>query len=309
MTESTETWASRYRGLDTWSDGEILDAFWEGQARAIGAIRPALPSIAAAAEALAQRLRAGGRVVYAGAGASGLLAAGDAMEIGPTFNWPDDRVFCLLAGGTDLTPGMKGDVEDHGDRGRAEADALNLTPNDAVIAVAASGSTRYTLAVMEAATTARALVIAIANNAGAPMLQKADHAILLETGAEVIGGSTRMNAGTAQKAVLNMLSSLTMIRLNRVHDGMMVDLRVQNAKLRDRAIGILMNITGAPKDAAAKALAACNDRIKPAALILAGHPPAEAERLLDRMGGSLRTALGQPTDFQEPTSLQRKQGS
>ena len=103
MAAGTETLAARYRGLDTWSDGEILDAFWEGQSRAIGAIRPALPSIAAAAEALAQRLSAGGRIVYAGAGASGLLAAGDAMEIGPTFNWPDDRVFCLLAGGTDLT--------------------------------------------------------------------------------------------------------------------------------------------------------------------------------------------------------------
>ena len=305
MTVGTETWAGRYRGLDTWSDGEILDAFWEGQARAIGAIRPALPAIAAAAEALAQRLNAGGRIVYAGAGASGLLAAGDAMEIGPTFNWPDDRVFVLLAGGTDLTPGLKGDVEDHDDRGRVEAEALKLTANDAIIAVAASGTTRYTLAVMEVAAKAKALTIAIANNANAPMLKAADRAILLETGPEVISGSTRMNAGTAQKAVLNMLSSLTMIRLNRVHDGMMVDLRVQNAKLRERAIGILMNITGASKDAAAKALAACKDRIKPATLVLAGRTPAEAERILNRHGGSLRAAL----EFPEPTNLQQKQGS
>ena len=129
--------------------------------------------------------------------------------------------------------------------------------------------------------------------------------ILLETGPEVISGSTRMNAGTAQKAVLNMLSSLTMIRLNRVHDGLMVDLRVQNAKLRDRAIGILQSITGASKDSAAKALAACNDRIKPAALVLAGHTPAEAERIVSQTGGSLRAAL----DSREPTNLQRKQGS
>ena len=148
--------------------------------------------------------------------------------------------------------------------------------------------------------------IAIANNPGGPMLQRADHAILLETGPEVISGSTRMNAGTAQKAALNMLSSLTMIRLNRVHDGMMVDLRVQNAKLRDRAIGILVNVTGAPKDAAAKALAACNDRIKPAALVLAGHTPAEAERILSQVGGSLRAAL----ETRESINLQqRKQGS
>jgi N-acetylmuramic acid 6-phosphate etherase len=305
MTLGTETWSARYRGLDTWSDGEILDAFWEGQARAIGAIRPALPAIAAAAEALAQRLKDGGRIVYAGAGASGLLAAGDAMEIGPTFDWPDGRVFVLLAGGTDLTPGMKGDVEDHDERGRAEAEALKLTPDDAIVAVAASGTTRYTLAVMEIAAKAQALTIAIANNADAPMLKAADRAILLETGPEAISGSTRMNAGTAQKAVLNMLSSLTMIRLNRVHDGMMVDLRVQNVKLRDRAIGILVNITGAPKDTAARALAACHDRIKPAALVLSGHTPADAERILSQVGGSLRAALESP----ESTNLQRKQGS
>src|SRR5205085_8612496 len=173
------------------------------------------------------------------------------------------------------------------DRGRLEAEALKLTVNDAIIAVAASGTTRYTLGVMEVAAKAKALTIAIANNAGGPMLQAADHAILLETGPEVISGSTRMNAGTAQKAALNMLSSLTMIRLNRVHDGLMVDLRVQNAKLRERAIGILMSITGATKDSAAKALAACNDRIKPAALVLAGHTPAEAERILSQVGGSL----------------------
>jgi N-acetylmuramic acid 6-phosphate etherase len=306
MASGTETQAARYRGLDTWSDGEILDAFWEGQSRAIGSLRSALPSIAAAAQALAQRLQAGGRVVYSGAGASGLLAAGDAMEIGPTFNWPDDRVFVLLAGGTDLTPGLKGDVEDHDDRGRIEAEALNLTANDAIIAVAASGTTRYTLAVMEAAAKAKALTIAIANNPGGPMLKAADHAILLETGPEVISGSTRMNAGTAQKAALNMLSSLTMIRLNRVHDGLMVDLRVQNAKLRERAIGILMSITGATKDSAAKALAACDDRIKPAALVLAGRSPEEAERILSQVGGSLRAALG---SVEATTNLQRKQGS
>jgi N-acetylmuramic acid 6-phosphate etherase len=305
MKTGTETQAARYRGLDIWSDGEILDAFWEGQARAIGSIRSALPSIAAAAQALAQRLNAGGRIVYAGAGASGLLAAGDAMEIGPTFNWPDDRVFCLLAGGTDLTPGLKGDVEDHDDRGRIEAEALKLTPSDAIIAVAASGSTRYTIAVMQAATAAKALTIAVANNADAPMLKAADHAILLETGPEVISGSTRMNAGTAQKAALNMLSSLTMIRLNRVYDGLMVDLRVQNAKLRERAIGILISITGASKDAAAKALAACNDRIKPAALVIAGRTPGDAERILDQVGGSLRAAL----ESSQTTNLQRKQGS
>ena len=132
----------------------------------------------------------------------------------------------------------------------------------------------------------------------------ADHGSLLDTGPEVISCSTRMNAGTAQKAALNMLSSLTMIRLNRTHDGLMVDHRVQNAKLRERAIGILQNITGASKDSAVEALAACNDRIKPAALVLAGRSPAEAEQILSQVGGSLRAAL----ESSKP-NLQRKQGS
>src|SRR6185369_14430749 len=197
MASGTETWTPRYSGLDTWSDQAILDAFWEGQARAIASLRPALPTIAAAANALAERLGKNGRLVYCGAGASGFLAAGDAMEIGPTFGWPDERILVLLAGGVEMKPGMKGDVEDHDDRGRAETAALNLTAQDAMIAVAASGTTRYTLAALQTAKAAGTLTIAIANNPGAPMLAAADHAILLETGAEIISGSTRMNAGTA----------------------------------------------------------------------------------------------------------------
>jgi N-acetylmuramic acid 6-phosphate etherase len=303
MIAGTETWTPRYRGLDTWSDQDILDAFWEGQARAIAAVRAALPSIADAASALAKRLSTGGsRLVYAGAGASGLLAAGDAMEIGPTFGWPDDRVALLLAGGTEVTPGQKGDVEDHDERGRAEALALGLGGSDALIAVAASGSTKYTLAAMLAARECGALTIGIANNPDRPMLREADHAILLETGAEVISGSTRMNAGTAQKAVLGLLSSLTMIRLNRIHDGMMVDLRVQNAKLRDRAVGILVQITGRDAKTAAQALAGSGDRIKPAALILNGLTPAEADRLLESVGGSLRAALDQVHRSNQPAT-------
>jgi N-acetylmuramic acid 6-phosphate etherase len=302
----TETWTPRYSGLDTWSDQAILDAFWEGQARAIASLRPALPSIAAAANALAERLNKGGRLIYCGAGASGFLAAGDAMEIGPTFGWPDERIIVLLAGGAEMRPGMKGDVEDHDDRGRAEAQALHLTPNDAMIAVAASGTTRYTLAALETAKQAGTLTIAIANNPGAPMLGLADQPILLETGAEVITGSTRMNAGTAQKATLGLLSSLTMIRLHRVYDGMMVNMRVQNAKLRDRAAAMLINITGCAKEEAVEALRRAGDRIKPAALILHGIEPKEADRILETTGGDLRAALGQIGRSNQPAI---KQGS
>jgi N-acetylmuramic acid 6-phosphate etherase len=306
MASGTETWTPRYRGLDTWSDQAILDAFWEGQARAIASLRAALPAIAAAANGLAERLGQDGRLIYVGAGASGFLAAGDAMEIGPTFGWPDERIVVLLAGGVEMKPGMKGDVEDHDDRARAEAAALNLTRNDAMIAVAASGTTRYTLAALESAKAAGSLTIAIANNPGAPMFAVADHPILLETGAEIISGSTRMNAGTAQKATLGLLSSLTMIRLHRIYDGMMVDMRVQNAKLRDRAIGMLVNITGCEKAAAADALQRAGDRIKPAVLILNGVAPSEADRILETTGGSLRAALGQIDRSNQPAI---KQGS
>jgi len=306
MASGTETWTPRYRGLDTWSDQAILDAFWEGQARAIASLRPALPAIAAAANGLAERLNKGGRLIYVGAGASGFLAAGDAMEIGPTFGWPDERIHVLLAGGVEMKPGMKGDVEDHDDRARVEAAALNLTGNDAMIAVAASGTTRYTLGALEIAKQAGTLTISIANNPGAPMLGIADHPILLETGAEIISGSTRMNAGTAQKATLGLLSSLTMIRLHRIYDGMMVDMRVQNAKLRERAIGMLINITGCSKEEAAEALKRSGDRIKPAALILNGVEPKEADRLLETTGGDLRAALGQLGRSNQPAI---KQGS
>jgi N-acetylmuramic acid 6-phosphate etherase len=306
VASGTETWTTRYRGIDTWSDLAILDAFWEGQARAIASLRAALPAIATAANALAERLTTDGRLIYCGAGASGFLAAGDAMEIGPTFGWPDERIIVLLAGGVEMKPGMKGDVEDHDDRARAEAAALNITRNDAMIAVAASGTTRYTLAALETAKQAGALTIAIANNPGAPMLGAAECPILLETGTEIISGSTRMNAGTAQKATLGLLSSLTMIRLHRIYDGMMVDMRVQNAKLRERAIGMLINITGCSKEEAADALQRAGDRIKPAALILHGVEPKEADRILETTGGDLRAALGQLGRSNQPAI---KQGS
>jgi N-acetylmuramic acid 6-phosphate etherase len=306
VASGTETWTPRYRGIDSWSDQAILDAFWEGQARAIASLRAALPAIATAANALAERLTKNGRLIYCGAGASGFLAAGDAMEIGPTFGWPDERIIVLLAGGVEMKPGMKGDVEDHDDRAREETAALNITRDDAMIAVAASGTTRYTLAALETAKKAGALTVAIANNPGAPMLGVADCPILLETGTEVISGSTRMNAGTAQKATLGLLSSLTMIRLHRIYDGMMVDMRVQNAKLRERAIGMLINITGCAKEEAADALKRAGDRIKPAALILNGVEPKEADRILETTGGDLRAALGQLGRSNQPAI---KQGS
>jgi N-acetylmuramic acid 6-phosphate etherase len=291
MKSDTEAVSPRYRGLDTWSNEDVLDALWDGQARAIAAVRRALPSISRAAEAMVERLGATGRIIYVGAGTSGRLAALDGVELGPTFGWPDHRTVFLLAQGPVLTPKQTSEFEDDAPRARQAMLALKPGPSDAVIAVAASGTTPYTRAAALAAAECGALVIAIANNADAPLFDPADVPILIDTGAEIISGSTRMNAGTAQKAALNLLSSLLMIRLGHVYDGLMVNLSVGNEKLRRRAIRILMRITGCPAEVAAAALERCAGRVKAAALVIKGLTPAEASEALLRSGDNLRRAL------------------
>ena len=288
----TEVFSARYRGLDTWSDSDFLDAFWEGQARAIAAVRPALPAIAAAARAIAGRIEPDGRIVYVGAGSSGRQAALDGMELGATFGWPAKRIAFVLAEGVRLDPAARGADEDDAANARALVAALNLRDRDAAIAVAASGSTPFTLAAVEAACEAGALVVAIANNRDAPLFAHADHPILLASGPEAIAGSTRLGAGTAQKAALGLLSSLVMTRLGHVHDGLMVSMRTDCAKLEHRAARIVAEIAGCPDEEAVRALKASGGRVKQAVLTLRGASLADAERFLAKTGGNLREALG-----------------
>ncbi len=288
---STESVGARYRGLDAWPSRDILDVFTEGQMAAIAAVRAAAGQIEAAAEAVTARLRAGGRLVYVGAGTSGRLALLDGVELTPTFDWPSERVVSLLAGGERALVHAVEGAEDDREAGARDIATADVAANDAVIAVAASGSTPYTIAALEAGRARGALGIGIANNPGAPLLAAAEYPILLDTGTEAIGGSTRMKAGTAQKATLNLLSSLVMTRLGRVHDGYMVDLRATNAKLRRRSERMLMEITGTSEEAARDALARCAGRVKPAVLVLKGLTPDAAERALAEAGGSLRNAL------------------
>lgn len=287
----TETFDPRYRGLDTWNDAEILEAFLDGQSRAIAAVRPALPAIAAAARAIAERIEPDGRMVYVGAGSSGRQAALDGMELGATFNWPAERIAFALAEGVLLDPGAKGTDEDDTAHARAAINELKLGASDCVIAVAASGTTPFTLVAAEMAKAAGALVVAIANNPGAPLFRYADHAILLDSGPEVIAGSTRMSAGTAQKAALGLLSSLAMTRLGHVHDGLMVSMRADCSKLETRAARIVAEIAGSSLEKAAAALTAGGGKIKPAVLIARGATASEADALLVRAGGNLRVAL------------------
>ncbi len=296
MKKGTETISPRYRGLDVWKDEDILDSMWEGQARAIAAVRRALPAIGWAARVMAERIGAAGRIIYVGAGTSGRLAALDGAELAPTFGWPEHRTVFLLAQGPVLTTAASSANEDDAPRGREAMLALDPRPEDAVIAVAASGTTPFTRAAALAASERGALVIAIANNADAPLFQPADVPILLDTGAEIISGSTRMNAGTAQKSALNLLSSLLMIRLGHVYDGLMVNLSVSNEKLRQRAIAILVRITGCSREAAGEALECCRGQVKPAVLVIRGLTPQQAGEALVKSGGNLRTALAEIGD-------------
>lgn len=265
-------------------------ALAKGQQEAAGAPRRALRAISGGAEAMARSLASGGSLYYAAAGSSGLMAAADAMEMGGTFGIAEDRIRILMAGGLPQSAHMPGGTEDD-TAGLAEG-LTGLSAYDTVIAVSASGSTPYTLEAARLARLAGACTIGIANNPGSPLLAQCDHAILLTTPPELISGSTRMGAGTAQKIALNMLSSLMAIKLGHVHDGMMVNLRADNAKLRNRAEGIITRVTGATPAAAQTALKLADGAVKPAILICAGATSAShAAELLEESAGQLRSAL------------------
>lgn len=276
-----------------WDSATALEALWEGQMAAIAALRPALPALAAAADAAALRLAdPRGRLVYAGAGTSGRLAAVDATELPPTFAWPAERTALMLAGGmTALSRAVEG-AEDDEAAARGAAQDLALGAADVLIALAASGGTPFTRAAVQAARAAGALTIGIANSPEASLLTEAEHAILAATGAEAIAGSTRMKAGTAQKAVLTLLSTQIMIRLGRVHAGRMVEMRPTNAKLLARAQRMVAELAAAPLPEAAAALNAAEGEIKTAVVMLrAGLDSGSARALLTRNDGILRRAL------------------
>lgn len=287
----TEFADPRYRMLDSWDSQTALAAIWESQLGALASIRPALPALAQVVEAALPGLRAGGRLVYAGAGTSIRIAVQDGTELGPTFNWPDTRTLYLIAGGPGALMHSVEGAEDDTDAARAQVAQAALNAQDTVIGLAASGRTPFTIAALEAAQAAGALTVGIACNPDTALLQVARYGILLETGAEVVAGSTRMKAGTAQKVVLNMLSTQIMVRLGHVHDGLMVDMRPQNVKLRGRARDMVARIADVSPDAADAALAQTDWRIKPAVLVAKGDTPAQAHAALQQAGGVLRRAL------------------
>ena len=286
----TERHSPRYNAIEAWSPGDILEAMIEGQFAAVAAVRAARPALEKAALAIEPRLRDGGRLAYAGAGTSGRLAVQDGAELMPTFSWPQERLLLLIAGGREaLVQSVEG-AEDESEEAIRLVRRYEMETRDVLIAVAASGTTPFTLACLREAKGRGALTIAIANNRDTPLLAEAEHAIWLDTGPEPIAGSTRMKAGTAQRIALNLLSSLVMIRLGRVYRGLMVDLKAVNKKLRRRSEKILLELSGRSREEVHDALHRAGGNVKTALLLLEGCDLGEAARMLDRSGGHLRIA-------------------
>ncbi|MFD2649280.1 N-acetylmuramic acid 6-phosphate etherase [Devosia albogilva] len=290
----TEMRHPRAEGFDTLPAHEALRVLARAQVDAAAAAEAAVPEIARAAEVAARALAGGGRLVYAAAGSSGLMALADALELPGTYGISRDRIVVLLAGGTEALMAMTGSPEDDDAAAEAEVRRLGVGPADALIAVTASGSTPYPLAAAKAAAAAGAKTIGVANNRGAPLLEQVDVGICLETPPEVVAGSTRMGAGTAQKIALNMLSTMMAVHLGHVHDGYMVNLVADNIKLRDRARRMVMEIASVSEAEAENALVRTNGAVKAAVLAARGVETPEA--LLGASGDRLRVALASMTE-------------
>jgi N-acetylmuramic acid 6-phosphate etherase len=302
---ATEEVDPRFADLDAWQLSAAMEAMWEGQLAAIAAIGPALPSITAATEAAKSALGDHGRIVYVGAGTSGRVAVQDGAELMPTFAWPNDRIGFIVAGGeTAFVTSIEG-AEDDVDDGVKQVIAARLTPHDVVIAVSASGTTPFTVAALQQANTSGAVTIGVANNSGTALLESAKFAILVETGRELIAGSTRMKAGTAQKVVLNLISSGIMLRLGRVYRGMMVNMLPTNAKLKRRAEVMVSEIADCDPAQAARALEEANGEIKRAVLLALGADKAKADTLLRRFDGNLRRILAELAKNKHPANTAR----
>ena len=287
----TEQIDPRYVELDSWSASEMIAAMYEGQLEAAGAVRRALGAIAAAVEDAVPSLHRGGRIVYAGAGTSGRIGVQDGAELTPTYGWPEERLVFAMAGGLDALVRSSEGAEDDETAGAKAMSDVKIGANDVVIGVAASGTTPFTIGALRASTAAGAVTIAIANNPGAPLFEVARHRILSDTGREVVAGSTRMKAGTAQKIVLTLFSTAVMVKMGRVYRGMMVDMRARNAKLRRRAEAMVGKIVRCTESEAARHLETADGDVKRAVLIGLGLDRNEAVELLKRHGGNLRSAI------------------
>jgi N-acetylmuramic acid 6-phosphate etherase len=288
---ATEEVDPRFADLDAWPLASAMEAMWEGQLAAVASVGRALPAISAATDAAKEALRERGRLIYVGAGTSARVAIQDGAELRPTFGWPRTRLHFIIAGGESaFVTSIEGAEDDVADAVK-QVDAAQLSEHDVVIAVSASGTTPFTDAALREAGTRGAVTIGVASNPGAALLTSAKYPVLIETGRELVAGSTRMKAGTAQKVVLNLISTGIMLGLGCVYRGMMVDMQPTNAKLKRRAEDMVRRITGCSETEAARALEQTAGNIKTAALLTLGYDMAEAEAMLARHQGNLRHVL------------------
>ena len=288
----TESPSLEHTHLDEYTIDDLVSTFTDDQLVAVNAVRAARGQISAAVAAAVPRLERGGRLIYVGAGTSGRLGLLDSVELYPTFSWPRERAVALLAGGAEAVYQAAEGAEDNADQGARDVNATGTGVNDVVIALAAAGTTPYTLGALRAARAAGALTIGIANNPDAPLTHEAEIGITLDTGAELISGSTRLKAGTAQKITLNTFSSSVMVRLNKVYGNLMVDLKPTNAKLIRRAIRLTMLATGKDETIAQKTLEACGFQIKVAIIAIAKEIDIDAAvSRIEVANGSVRKAL------------------
>jgi N-acetylmuramic acid 6-phosphate etherase len=288
----TETPDQRHADLDLYPTAELVAVLVDDQLDAVQAVRAAAPAITRAVLAALPRIEAGGRLIYAGAGTSGRLGVLDSVELYPTFSWPHERALALLAGGSEAMFVAVEGAEDDASQGAADLRAVHPSPNDVLLLLAASGATPYVLGALRAGREAGALTIGFANNPDAPVATEAEIGITLDTGSEIISGSTRLKAGTSQKIALNTFSSALMVRLNKIYGNLMVDLKPTNAKLVLRAVRLTMFATGADEHAARAVLEECNFHVKVAIVALTKKTSIDQARgLLEASRGSVRQAL------------------
>ncbi|MDB6182720.1 N-acetylmuramic acid 6-phosphate etherase [Paracoccus fistulariae] len=289
---STEARHSASLGLHRRSADVILAALLDAQRAAVESVRPAFADIARASDTAAEILARGGKVGYAGAGSSGLMALADCLELAGTFGVAPEQTPMMFAGGAESLIRLRGSAEDDAAMAQADFHAADLSTGDMVIVLTASGTTPYAMAIAEAARARGVVVVGMANATEAPLHLYSDIPILLDTGAELVAGSTRMGAATAQKVALNMFSVLMAVRLGHVHDGYMVNVIADNAKLVRRAARIVSEIAEVSADMAEAALIATKGAVKQAILVARGMEPERAQVALAESDGHLEPLLG-----------------
>ncbi|MGA5794216.1 N-acetylmuramic acid 6-phosphate etherase [Streptomyces cellulosae] len=291
-TLTTEAFRPELADVDRLPTPEIARLMNAEDASVAGAVAEQVPAIAAAIDAVAERMARGGRLIYAGAGTAGRLGVLDASECPPTFNTDPSRVVGLIAGGPQAMVSPVEGAEDSPELAESDLAALGLTPDDTVVGISASGRTPYAVGAVTYARKRGALTVGLSCNRDSALAAAAEHGIEVVVGPEFLTGSTRLKAGTAQKLVLNMISTITMIRLGKTYGNLMVDVRASNEKLRARSRRIVAQVTGADDDAVERALAATDGEVKNAILVLlAGVDGPTAARLLAEADGHLRAAL------------------